>query len=56
MKEQGKKPPDLQQYNPTSRNKKTLKQTNLTPKAIRERTKKPPMLAEGKKSQRSDQK
>ena len=33
------------------------KQPNLTPKAIRERrTKKPPKIAEGKKSKRSDQK
>ena len=32
------------------------KQPNLTPKAIRERTKKNPKLAEGKKSESSDQK
>ena len=33
------------------------KQSNLTPKGTRERrTKKPPKLAEGKKSQRSDHK
>ena len=40
----------LQQYNPTSRNISN-KQRNLKPKAITERrTKKPPKLAEGKKS------
>ena len=42
---------------PVETRKISNKQPNLTPKAIRERrTKKPPKLTEGKKSQRSDQK
>ena len=42
---------------PQETSKISNKQPNLTPKAIRERrTKKPPKLAEGKKSWRSDQK
>ena len=42
---------------PQETRKISNKQPNFTPKAIRERrTKKPPKLAEGKKSYRSDQK
>ena len=47
----------LQQYNPTSRNKKiSNRQPNFTPKTTgKRRTKNSPKLVEGKKSLRSEQ-